>query len=155
MDFIEWCNNNMGFASLLLSALTLFVSALAIIVSLHTAKLPYKKNILISTGSYISSDGIGIHVTATNIGNRKVKIRKMGILIDNIVYVDKNALINGHFDLNQGDETSHYFRLDELKKLTEANKIHSAKRMMAFAEDTEGKKYKKNIGRVDNIINLN
>lgn len=43
MNFIDWCNNNMGFVSLLLSALTLFVSILAIVVSIHTAKLPYKK----------------------------------------------------------------------------------------------------------------
>ena len=46
MNFIDWCNNNMGFASLLLSTLTLFVSILAIVVSIHTAKLPYKMNIL-------------------------------------------------------------------------------------------------------------
>lgn len=154
MNFIEWCNNNIGFASLMLSALTLFVSIVAVFVSIRTAKLPYKKKIVVSTGSYISSDGIGIHVTATNVGNRKIKIKKMGILIGEMVYVDKNALLEGYFDLCQGDETSHYFRMDELQQLIEKNNIGMFKKMIAFVEDTEGKKYKKRISSVRQIMKV-
>ena len=35
MNFIEWCNNNIGFASILLSALTLLVSIIAVVVSIQ------------------------------------------------------------------------------------------------------------------------
>lgn len=62
MDFVNWCNNNIGFATLILSALTLFVSILAVIVSIHTAKLPYKKKVLVVAGSYLTADSIGIHI---------------------------------------------------------------------------------------------
>lgn len=72
MDVIDWCNNNIGFVSLLLSALTLLVSILAIVISIHTAKLPYKKKLLVTTGSYIHTvdRSLGIYISATNVGNR-------------------------------------------------------------------------------------
>ena len=154
MQFIEWCNNNMGFVSLLLSALTLFVSIIAVVVSVRTAKLPYKKKLMVSSGNYISQDGLGMHVTVTNVGNRKVKMKKMGILIGEIVYTDKNRLLEGHIDLNQGDETSHYFRLDEMQNLIRVNKIDKSDKMIAYVEDTEGKKYKKKICKVKDILNM-
>ena len=117
MNFIEWCNENIGFASLMLSTLTLFVSILAIFVSIHTAQLPFKKKLVISTGSYISKDGIGIHATVTNVGNRNVKIKKIGILIGEKIYSDKNDLVNGP----QGNEISRYYKQDELKSLIVEN----------------------------------
>lgn len=40
-EIITWCNSNNGFATILLSALTLLVSIIAIIVSIRTARLPY------------------------------------------------------------------------------------------------------------------
>ena len=39
-DFIAWCNDNVGLVSLILSALTLFVSVIALVVSIQTARLP-------------------------------------------------------------------------------------------------------------------
>lgn len=151
MNFIEWCNENIGFASLMLSALTLFVSILAIFVSIHTAQLPFKKKLVISTGSYISKDGIGIHVTVTNVGNRNVKIKKIGIFIGEKIYLDKNDLVNGPFDLNQGNEISRYYKQDELKSLIVENNIKASKKLIAFIEDTEGKKKKKKICKVHNL----
>lgn len=52
-EIINWCNLNNGFATILLSVLTLLVSIIAVIVSIHTARLPYKKKLLISAGSAI------------------------------------------------------------------------------------------------------
>lgn len=127
---------------------------MAILVSIRTANLPYKKKLVVSTGSFISSDGIGIHVTATNVGNRKIKIKKMGILIGEMVYVDKNALLEGCLELCQGDEISHYFRIDELQQLIKKNNIGMVQKMIAFVEDTEGKKYKKRISRVRQIMKI-
>lgn len=55
IEVIEWCNNNTGFATIVLSILTLIVSIIAIFVSLSTARLPYKKKILVERGSFIVS----------------------------------------------------------------------------------------------------
>lgn len=49
MCIIEWCNLNSGFLTGVLSLLTLVVSVIAIVVSIHTAKLPYKKKIKLSS----------------------------------------------------------------------------------------------------------
>lgn len=77
----------------MLSLLTLVVSIIAVIVSIQTARLPYKKKMLVESGSYISNDGTGIHITVTNIGNRNIKIKKIGILIGKMVYINKNTLL--------------------------------------------------------------
>lgn len=71
MEIIEWCNNNQGFISAILSLLTLIVSIIAIIISIVTSRLPFKKKLLLTCGSFI---GIGVectgtHVTVTNVGN--------------------------------------------------------------------------------------
>ena len=42
-NIIQWCNDNVGFATIVLSTLTLLVSIIALIVSTRTARLPYKK----------------------------------------------------------------------------------------------------------------
>lgn len=73
MEIIEWCNNNQGFISAILSLLTLIASIIAIIISIVTSRLPFKKKLLLTSGSFI---GIGFkctgtHVTVTNVGNLK------------------------------------------------------------------------------------
>ena len=54
---VQWCNENVGFATIVLSALTLMVSIVAIVVSIKTAQLPYKKLLKIETGSCFPIDG--------------------------------------------------------------------------------------------------
>lgn len=152
MNFIDWCNNNMGFASLLLSALTLLVSVLAIAVSIHTAKLPYKKKLLVTAGSYFTDGSVGIHVTATNVGNRNIKIKTIGILMGKMVYVNKNSLFDSKIILTQGDETSQYFDSEDLRTSIATNKISISTRMIAMVEDTEGKRYKKRLPKVKKIL---
>lgn len=83
-EIINWCNSNNGFATILLSALTLLVSIIAIIVSIRTARLPYKKKLIVSGGSFISAGGIGLYITATNVGNRQLKISNIGFQIQNM-----------------------------------------------------------------------
>lgn len=152
MNFIDWCNNNMGFASLLLSALTLFVSILAVVVSIHTAKLPYKKKLLVSAGSYFTDGSIGIHITATNVGNRNIKIKTIGILMGKVVYVNKNSLFDSQVVLAQGDVTSQYYDIEDLRVSVALNKISPSTRMIAMVEDTEGKRYKKRMSCVKKVI---
>lgn len=44
MEIIEWCNNNQGFISAILSLLTLIASIIAIIISIVTSRLPLRKS---------------------------------------------------------------------------------------------------------------
>lgn len=67
------------------------------------------------------------------------------------IYSDKNDLVNGPFDLNQGNEISRYYKQDELKSLIVENNIKASKKLIAFVEDTEGKKKKKKICKVHNL----
>ena len=67
------------------------------------------------------------------------------------IYLDKNDLVNGPFDLNQGNEISRYYKQDELKSLIVENNIKASKKLIAFVEDTEGKKKKKKICMVHNL----
>ena len=91
-EIINWCNSNNGFATILLSALTLLVSIIAIIVSIHAARLPYKKKLIVSGGSFVSVGGIGLHITATNVGNRQIKISNIGFRIKKHVYINPNPI---------------------------------------------------------------
>ena len=44
-EIINWCNNNDGFIMAILAFLSLLLSAVAIIVSIKTARMPYKKGL--------------------------------------------------------------------------------------------------------------
>lgn len=153
-EFVNWCNENVGFISLILSALTLLVSVIAVFVSIHTARLPYKKKILVETGSYISSQGIGLHVTVTNVGNRKIRIKTLGF-IANGIYINKNTIIESQVMLSQGETTAQYFKINDLKNTLLTLKISPASSLKAFVEDSEGKKYKKKLTSVRKILQMN
>ena len=43
MKYIQWCNENNGFLTAILSITSLLLSVTAIVVSIMTARLPYKK----------------------------------------------------------------------------------------------------------------
>ena len=79
MCVIQWCNDNNGFLSAVLSFIGLFLSVTAIVVSIQTARLPYKKKLLLSYCILLDVDEHdhmpiinGIEVSATNISNRPI-----------------------------------------------------------------------------------
>ncbi|MFV0395266.1 MAG: hypothetical protein ACK5LC_12870, partial [Coprobacillaceae bacterium] len=115
-EIIEWCNNNEGFAMIVLSLGTLIVSIIAIIISIRTARMPYKKKLLIDTGSYvgIGISSTGIHITTTNIGNRSIKIIKIGLLINKKYYFNVNTIKDSQITLATGDSTTQYFDENDL-----------------------------------------
>ena len=92
MEIIQWCNTNSGFLTGVLSLLTLAVSVIAIIISVRTAKLPYKKKLSLSSSFDIAfmqnpitgetgSGILGISVNAANVGARNVNITYLGISV--------------------------------------------------------------------------
>ena len=54
MNIIQWCNENNGFLTAILSLIGLVLSVTAIVVSIRTARLPYKKKLML--GSYMSAN---------------------------------------------------------------------------------------------------
>ena len=146
-NLINWCNNNEGFATILLSFFTLIVSIIAIIVSINTARLPYKKRLLLVVGSYIGIviDTIGIHVTATNIGNRIIKIKNMALLINRQCFTNINTINESQIQLNVGESTSQYFENNDLNTI---KKLNGFFKVYGYVEDSEGRKYKKYLCRV-------
>lgn len=85
MNFvIDFCNNNIGFVEALLSILTLSTSIIAIVVSLNTARLPYKKKTIMNFNSCFLitdcvSDDYFYSVDITNIGNTPVYLQYFGL----------------------------------------------------------------------------
>lgn len=149
---IEWCNVNTGFATIILSVLTLIVSIIAIFVSISTARLPYKKKILVERGTFISSNETGYHVTATNVGNRQVKISSIGFKINSYVYINKLTLHESQIILRQGETTSQYYEIGEFKRALIAMEVNDFTKVYAYVKDTEGTEYKKYFANVKKIM---
>ena len=140
-EIIKWCNDNSGFAQIILSLITILISFLAIIISIITARLPYKKKILLTCGSYIGIgyDDDGIHVTVTNIGNRNVCIKNIGIILDKkMILQAKESFSLKDKILEPGESVSTYLSSTDLKEYKAPTK-----KAYAFFEDNENsKKYK-------------
>ena len=90
MNYIRWCNDNNGFLTAILSLIGLTLSATAIVVSIRTARLPYKKRIMVD--SYltwfqvvpisVSNHPIpGRTAVATNVGNKTVNLTYLGYVV--------------------------------------------------------------------------
>lgn len=139
-ELIQWCNENLGFATIVLSVFTLVVSIIAVIVSISTARLPYKKRLKIETGDYISSNGSsGLHVTAINCGNMDLTISSMG-------FIDgKSFLINldNNFQYPVKLKNGEYFREFYSYDSNLFNQLEGRRRIVAFVKDSEHRIYKK------------
>lgn len=147
---IEWFNENVGFVSAILSLLTIILSTIAIVVSIHTAKLPFKKSIKISAGSQFSALGEGVYVTAVNVGNRPVHISMMGLLIDKKQYFSTREITNNQITLHPSETTEHHLQCDELQRMI-SNDIPKSKKVYAYVRDAEGEVYKKKLCSVGDI----
>ena len=83
MGVVEFCNANEGFVSGVLSFFTFFLTNIAIVVSIYTAHLPYRKKIslklqLVKSYSSCGPAPVAYHVKVLNIGNIPVSIEYVG-----------------------------------------------------------------------------
>lgn len=88
-ECIKWCNENNGFLTAILALLSLFISVLAVVVSIKTAKLPYKKRLALKVTfiNDIARDVDGsilippadICVNVVNTGNRAINLTFLGL----------------------------------------------------------------------------
>lgn len=160
---IEWCNNNQGFISALLTILTLLLSGLAIYVSIRTARLPYIKKLkLNSSNKYFMAQtiygsvhdaGSALCISAVNLGNRIINLAYLGIGFLENGKMKRIALINGdskyEHKIDCGDVTDIDFNTKQLVALCETLK---GQMLYAYAYDSEGQEYKKKIGIYEDIL---
>lgn len=163
MYLIQWCNDNNGFISAVLSFVGLLLSIIAIVISLRTAKLPYKKKLLL--GSYTSigagliggnaiTQVVGMSVSATNIGNRIVNIAYLGYAIKkdgryNIIYpINRDFDNKGPLEPSEMLETQFY--TNELLECFSREKRKT--KLFVYAKDTEGTEYKRKAGDIGKMI---
>lgn len=163
MDFINWCNANQGFLSLLLAIFTALISILAIIISILTARLPYKKKVKI-TNNYklaIAQTAMGnlsttyLTVGVVNVGNRTVSTDYVGLGF----YKDKSLqrvypasrALNCKTKLNPSQLFEVNFMAEEILKLQ--NIVSPDAMIYSVVIDTEGQVTKKRFGYLRNIIN--
>lgn len=151
-DIINWCNNNQGFINMILSVATLMVSAIAVIISIITAQLPYKRKVDISSGSSlgVGIDFEGIYVTATNVGNRAVRICNIGFCVKNDVYFNKDTISQSTTILKPGETTTQYINKNDYEIFYRNNSRN--KKIYAFAKDESGRMYKKYLCKIKELI---
>lgn len=164
MCFVEWCNANNGFISAILSIVGLALSLIAIIVSIRTARLPYKKKLLL--GSYLSigtglapgghakTQIVGMSASATNIGNRTVNIVYLGYAIKKDGRYNMIYPINREFDskesLDPSEMAETQFYTEELLKCF--SREDKKAKLYVYAKDTEGTEYKRKAGDIGKAI---
>lgn len=161
-DLIDWCNDNAGFANILLSIVGIALSVIAIIVSIRTARLPYKRKIKITVStnlqfaiglSRVSSSVAGISINVLNLGNRDVNICYLGYVIK------EGKKLQKAFDLETEMTGSGILHPTEIHSNTYSasniiksfSKMNTETKVYAYAEDSEGHHYKKYIGRAVDI----
>ena len=165
-EIIDWCNTNNGFLTGILSFLGLFLSTIAIFISIRTARFPYKKKILLGSsillstfsedGQHISSSTIGFEASATNIGNRTVNLTYIGYAVKINGKYNKMYPINRNLDCKVMLQPSEYkgvqFMANEL--IDSLSKLNMSTILFAYAIDSEGKEYKQKVGTVGRVLDI-
>lgn len=166
MIIIEWCNANGGFLSGVLALLTLVVSIVAVIVSIRTARLPYKKRLVLSSDmtmlvrqSNLNGEVVthftGITVNATNVGNRNVNISHLGFAI-----VKEGKLqimqpithqLGGTGILRPTEVATATYTPKDMLGIRQNN---SRTKVYCYARDTEGTIYKRYYARIGKITKI-
>lgn len=173
MNFIQWCDDNTGFLAAILSLIGLILSAIAIVVSIRTARLPYKKRIILGyflqpvdtivPGVGVKSSILEMSVSATNAGNRTVTLTYLGYAVKkdgryNAVFLFNRELFsrvhefNSKASLAPSEKSKIQFHTDEL--IEYFSRENRNRKLFVYAEDTEGKKYMKKLGTVGELLDI-
>lgn len=78
-ELINWCNQNEGFLSFVLSAVTIVISIIAIKTSINAAKLPFKIKLKVIPFTYLGPEGIVVDLVIYNQGYSKTGIECIAI----------------------------------------------------------------------------
>lgn len=167
-EIITWCNDNNGFLTAILTLVGLLLSVIAIVVSIRTARLPYKKSIKLSSSYSIlftrneltglaGSSIVGITVNATNTGSRNIKITYLGLTVKD-KSLGKNPMkmtkirdaATGIGTISPSEELSELYDKNDL--LYSFSKVSPHAEVCIYALDSEGQEYIKKMGHVQKLI---
>lgn len=164
---VNWCNENNGFITAILSTIGLLLSVTAIVVSIRTARLPYKKKLKLTssvdvafskntiTGEVIGSI-VGIMVNAANIGSRNVFIVYLGLCIKDKKYKWNKKMtkirdeITGIGMIAPAEIKTELYRKVDLLSLLSL--LSGDAKIYLYAKDTEGTEYFKSVGNAKNML---
>lgn len=160
MEFIKWCNENNGFLTAILSIIGLLLSTIAIVVSISTARLPYKKRLLLGSSLLIGTSiganiqVLGLSASATNIGNRTINISYLGYALKKDGRLQKlnpiNRVFNASAKLEPSEKHEVEFYRDEL--LGTLSQENQNAMLFIIAIDTEGTIYKQKTGTIGRLM---
>lgn len=151
-SIICWCNSNEGFISAILSLCSLLLSIIAIVISIATSRLPYKRKLLLSSKlTYaVMCDKkmilMGIEASIVNVGNVPVNISYLGFGWKEKRKIIKVQPINrkstGEGVIKPQEISNNIFYINEIEDLI--RKINNEnKKIYVLAIDASGKTYKK------------
>ena len=163
-DLIQWCNSNNGFLTAILSVIGLLLSVIAIIVAIRTARMPYKKKLLLGSSLLIGAStaqglmsspiAVGVEASATNVGNRVISVTYIGYAIKKDGKFSKIYPTDREFDCKAVLSPSEYkgvqFSTDEIIKAF--GHLESNTQLFIHASDSEGKEYKRKVGTTGRFI---
>lgn len=138
MNFIEWCNNNQGFLSFLLSTITLILSIIAIVVSIITMKNPYKKRIIVEASCMYDGSENKVYVWISNVGNKVISVKQIDIIYNN-VHIGGTANIKTEKRILKSSEIKEYIVKAFIAKNNVEDFIENGK---VIVTDTENQKFK-------------
>ena len=144
MTIIEWCNYNEGFMTAVFSLCSLFISMVAIWISVRTAHLPYKRAVKITAGTYVGvgqgmEDKDAVYVNALNVGNITIKINEVGLLHGKNKCINFNTNEQVKCTIKTMEDVEQIFPMAGLRSTFRGKQG----RVYAFASDAEGHVYKK------------
>ncbi len=160
---IQWCNENNGFISAVLSFLTVLISVIAIAISIKMARLPFKKKLKLSgTIGYVIGDDIdsmeiaGFYVNVCNIGNRPVSVKFLGFIIskDGAGKFDRFYNIDGTNSCESPLMPTESFEVLYPAEglIRSLQRINRKRILYYFIEDTEGGTQRKRFDSVDGVL---
>ena len=150
MSIIDWCNYNNGFLIAVLSFFSLIISITAVAVSIHTARLPFKKKIRLYVNYSINeNDQVeSVTLTAVNVGNREIAISYLGlvegkgaqpIMLTEYWIASSPEFQNKTNLIIPGEKYEYRISLSIYQELL--CKVNNFKRVFVCAKDSEGKRY--------------
>lgn len=145
MTFIDFCNQNAGVITLIQTIATLFLSALAIVVSIRVARLPYKKKLEFNTGlDYDEEGNCTMALYIANTGNMAIFISHIKVMYgeEYLRYEALDARDENRFLLSQKT----FYTEFPLNTVHVPERYEDRKKIKIIVEDFTGKQFVHTIG---------
>lgn len=144
-NFIDMCNENAGVIAFIQTVTTLFISVLAVWVSIKMARLPFRKRLDFNTAlNYDQNGNYAMELYIANTGNMAIFIK--------FITVEYNGGVLAHVSMDESDQQS--FLLSQkilhicfpLYGCNANEKKECGQKIKIVVEDSTGKKFVNKIG---------